>query len=81
MNDLTNMLREAFNAGMACAAAYEHGYYAVDFKKWHEENKKEIEQLHKLLMLSDGYRQHRRNDDEDPGINSTEGDRHSGWSV
>lgn len=78
MNDLTNMLKEAFEAGMACAAAYEHGTYTVDFKKWYEENKKEIEQLHKLLMLSDGHKGYRRNDDD---VHSSHGDRHSGWSV
>lgn len=62
MNDLMSMLREAFDAGMACAAAYERGNYTINFKKWAEENKKEIEQLHRLLMLSDGSRQYRRND-------------------
>jgi hypothetical protein len=45
MSGLVDMLREAFNAGMSCAAAYEHGTYTVDFKKWHEENKSEIERL------------------------------------
>jgi hypothetical protein len=78
MNNLVDMLREAFNAGMSCAASYEHGTYTVDFKKWYEENKSEIESLHKLLMLSDGHRQYRRNDDD---IHSNEGDRHSGFSV
>jgi hypothetical protein len=63
MNELVDMLREAFDAGMSCAAAYEHGTYTVDFKKWHEENKEEIEQLHKLLMLSDGYRENIRKND------------------
>ena len=80
MNDLMDLLKEAFEAGMSCAAAYEHGTYTVNFKKWSEENKREIEKLHRLLMLSDGHRKYRRNDD-DPGINSSEGDRHSGWSV
>ena len=68
MKDLMDLLKEAFDAGMSCAAAYEFGTYAVDFKKWAAENKGEIEKLHKLLMLSDGHRQYRSNDD-DPGIN------------
>lgn len=81
MNDLMSMLQDAFDAGMTCASAYEMGGYSPNFKKWSEENKEEIERLHRLLMLSDGHRQYRRNDDEDPGTNSSHGDRHSGWSV
>jgi hypothetical protein len=43
--ELIDLLREAFDAGMACAAAYEHGAYSVNFKKWCEENETEINKL------------------------------------
>jgi hypothetical protein len=52
MDKLIDMLKEAFDAGMACSAAYEWGTYSVDFKKWREENKEEIEQLHRTLLAT-----------------------------
>lgn len=55
-------LKEAFEAGMACAAAYEFGTYAVNFKEWAKEHEEEIIELHKLLMISDGHRQYKRNE-------------------
>lgn len=58
MNDLIDMLREAFEAGMNYATEYEHGSrgYYPDFKKWVEQNMTEIENLNHLLKIIDGHK-------------------------
>jgi len=62
MNKLYDMLQEAFEAGQDHATDYEHGSreYYPDFKKWVEQNQKEITELYNFIkkaadMESNGF--------------------------
>lgn len=58
MNELIDMLREAYEAGQNNATEYEHGSrgYYPDFKKWVELNIKEIEEMYHFIKILDNHK-------------------------